>query len=207
MFAFRNALFLIYVYSGMRSAFNLTRSFFLQKTGLCLIDRQIILLDENNLATIRVHSRPVPKSVEQGSSAGMISVFLHSPGITRFNYALFRLTSHFGLGHIEIAFYEDRGAIVIFAIRNMLQANIDRIGLTRFFADLKLTSRDDEIMVLQQIVDLLGSHGKTFSFALPENCVKLAVHPALLNPETERRNKEAIRSNYKRVVKKINCKL
>lgn len=207
MFKFCNAFFLFYVYSGMRSAFNLTRSFFLQKSALDYIDRQVILLDENNPATIRVHSRPIPKSVEVASSAGMISVFLHSPGISRLSYFVLRLTSHFGMGHIEIAFYEKHNCIVFFATRNMLQANIDRIGLKRFFPALRLSSRDDEIAVLQQIVNLFSSYGKTFSFALPEHCIALAVHPSLLNPKTEMRMKEAISRNYKRIAKKIRCDL
>ncbi|MDA7541536.1 hypothetical protein N8639_01715 [bacterium] len=205
MFVVRITLFLIYVYSGLRSAFNLTRSVFFRNSGLRSMDRTTIFLDSDDSGTIRVHSRPLPKSVDKVSSAGMISVFLHSPGISQFSYAALRLTSHFGIGHIEIAFYEKDGTIVLFAVRNMLQANVDRLGLRHFFGGLKLSSREDEALVLQRIVDRLNCCGRACSFALPDHSVKLAVIPYLLDPKKRDRIKRSIRSNYKWLVKRIDC--
>jgi len=197
------ALYLLAMYSGARAAFNQARSFFLPKPRASILDGETLQLDEFNQAKVCVNARTPPKAIGPGRNAGMISVYLVNPGISHFFYALLRLTSHFGCGHIEIAFYEENGDICFFAIRNILRSNIDRIGCDDIFRNLKLSRDNDEIVILREIIYKFGKRHINTCFATPEACVALAVAESLLSPKKRDRSIQALNHRYRRMSKQI----
>ena len=168
-----------------------------------MVHGRVFQLDDTTLAKICVHARSPPKSLGRGRNAGMISVYLASSGIQPLVYGLLRLTSHFGCGHIEFAFYEEDETVVLFAIRNILRSNIDRLRCKGLFRNLKLSRNEDEIVVLQKLMRELGSGGLDVCFATPEECVDLAVTESLLNPETRDRTVVALKRKYRRIAKQV----
>ncbi len=199
----RRLLFLFYVYTGMRAVSNRLWEPFLPDVRLRELDGTMFSIEEFGKAKIRVNRRRLPKQALNGISAGMISVALVTPGISKLAYAALLLTSHFGLGHIEVAFYENKNEVVIYAVRNIIEANLKRFGLYRFFSTLKLSDRDDEARVLQQIVDELKIRDIQLTFASPEECVQFAVQPELIESQRRRQVTKSIRRNYKRLIKQI----
>jgi hypothetical protein len=195
-------LYLLAMYSGVRAVFNQVRSFFLPRPRASTIDGETLRFEGFDRAKIRVHARAPPKSLGSRQIAGMISIYSVTPGIPRFFYAMLRLTSHFGCGHIEIAFSEEKEMVTFFAIRNILRSNIDRLGCSRLFCNLKLSNDNDEIVVLRIIIQLLNAQDIDTSFASPEDCVSLAVNESLLIPETRNRTIEAMKRRYRRVAGK-----
>lgn len=190
------------MYSGVRAVFNQIHSLILPTPRAAIIDGQTLQVDGFDRAKICVHARAPSKSFRSGQIAGMISIYSVAPGIPRLFYTLLRLTSHFGCGHIEIAFLEEKGRVTFFAIRNILRSNIDRLGCRRLFCNLELSNDHDEIIFLRIISQLLHTHGLNTSFASPEDCVSLAVNESLLNPETRNQTLEAMKRKYKRLAKK-----
>ena len=71
--------------------------------------------------------RPRPTNGCSSAKYGMISLSLIRPGLDQFVYRLIRLTSHFGCGHLELAYMDIDGGIEIYAVRNILKANISRL--------------------------------------------------------------------------------
>ncbi len=196
-------LYLIAMYTGIRAASNQARSFLLPRTRASALHGSTLQLEATiNLKTC-VNSRLPPEPLASGTRAGMISVHLTEPDIPRLVYWMLRLTSHFGNGHIEIAFYEDGESIVAYAVRNIIRSNIDRLGLGRFFRRLQLGSNNDEILAVQQIFCALHSHGIHASFAPPETCIQLAINQSLLNPLTRHQTTEAMIQRYERIVRRI----
>ncbi len=189
------------MYSGLRAVFNLVRSFFFRRPSASIIAAETLSSGCFGRAKICVHARAPSKSLGPECIAGMMSIYLVTPGMPRFFYAVLRLTSHFGCGHIEIAFYEEKSEVTFFAIRNIIRSNVDRLGCRWPFRNLKLADDNDEVVVLRMIIQLLHAKGFSTSFASPEDCVSLAVNESLLNPRTRDRTIEAIKRRYRRVAK------
>lgn len=199
----KRILYLLAMFTGIRAAFNTVRSYFLPKLRVAILDGEVMDFAEYGKIRIRVNARPVPNSLESGAKTGMISLYLASPGISNLLYGFMRLTSHFGYGHVEIAFYEVQEKVTIFAIRNILRSNIERLSLRQRFDGLKLSSDDDEIILLKRILGKLNSLGLTTTFAPPEECVSLAISQSLLIPGKQAAAIVALRRKYKRIEKKL----
>lgn len=193
-------LFLFYVYSGARTIFNRVRSWGFDDPRMLEIDRVRIPVADT-FGVIRIHSRGFPKGLQRASAAGMMSIYLESPGIPKPLYRLALLTSHFGCGHIEIAFFECGDQVVLYAIRNMLAANIKRFRMASWFDHLKLNQGEDDAAVLREVIELLEKKRIDHSFASPDDCVKFSVLPFLIAPHRLEKTKEAIRRNYKRTIR------
>jgi hypothetical protein len=129
----------------------------------------------------------------------MVSLYSVEPGIARLPYAMLRLTSHFGCGELEIAFFEEKSSVTLFAVRNILKSNLDRCGTNRLCSQLKLSDRQDEIYAIRAIIQSLCKQGINASFASPEECVSLAVNESLLNPKTRNRTLAALTQKYRRI--------
>lgn len=134
----------------------------------------------------------------------MVSVHLLKPGIPSPLYLLLRLTSHFGCGHIEMAFFESEEKTTFYAVRNILRSNLERVQLQRMF-ELNLLNERDEINALRAIMQELSELGCRVDFADPEECVSYAVSPSLLSPEKRKRAVKSLTSKYRRISKSISA--
>ena len=195
--------YLFAMYTGIRAIGNRVLSLFLPVPRAAVIDGAIIQLDETVSIKVRVHGRICPGTTSPGRVGGMISVYLVHPGILRSLYSLLRVSSHFGCGHIELAFYEDDGTVCVFAIRNMLRSNLDRIGCNMRFRSLSLSTERDELLVLAGILKELRSRDLNAYLVSPAECVDLAVSPWLLRSRIRARAITALTRKYERMASQI----
>jgi hypothetical protein len=191
------------MYTGIRAIANRVLSLFLPVPRAAVIDGATIQLDETVSIKVRVHGRIRPGTSSPGRVGGMISVYLVHPGILRSLYSLLRVSSHFGCGHIELAFYEDDGTVCVFGIRNMLRSNLDRIGCNMWFRSLSLSTERDELLVLARILKELRSRELNAYLVSPAECVDLAVSPWLLRPRIRARAITALTRKYERMASLI----
>jgi hypothetical protein len=133
----------------------------------------------------------------------MISVYLMHPGIPRSLYSLLRVSSHFGCGHIELAFCEKEGSVCVFAVRNILRSNLHRLGFSAWSRNLSLRTERDEIVVLARIHEELRRQGLDLYLASPAECVDLAVTPWLLRSKTRDRTVTALTRKYERMARQF----
>ncbi|MDG2223151.1 MAG: hypothetical protein P8L85_17350 [Rubripirellula sp.] len=193
------ALYLFAMYSGLRALFNQLRSYTLPKPRASVIAGETLQLGDGHSIKVCVHARTPSSLLPPDQIAGMVSIYSIDPSIPRFSYAMLRLTSHFGCGEIEIAFFEEKGSVTLFAIRNILKSNLDRCGTHRLCSQLKLCNTHDEIRVLRTVIESLCNRGINASFASPEECVSLSVNESLLNPKTRNRTLKVLTQKYRRI--------
>ena len=196
-------LYLLAMYTGVRAGFNQVRGFFLPRTRVSKLHGSTLQLNSSGDIAICVNARPASKALNAGVRAGMVSMYLLAPDIPKLLYRLARLTSHFGTGHIEMAFYEDGETVVFFAVRNILRSNINRLGVGRYFRNLSFNTNDDEIMAIQGVFQALGSRGIKATFAPPEVCLELAISKSLLNQKTRDQTIKSMMRRYKRIERQI----
>lgn len=187
------------MYTGLRAAVNRVRGALLPRPQTAILHGRRLSVNHTESVLIRVHARQAPDSSAGDLRAGMISVQLVDPGIAWPLYALLRLTSHFGCGHIEIAFYETDDSVVVYAIRNIVQANATRIGCVHLLNDLTLCDESDEVLLLKSLQHLLGNCGLQTALAAPDDCVKYAVDDRLLRPGTRKKTRTMLRKKYSRI--------
>lgn len=190
--------YLLCVYSGLRAAFNRARS----RAG-----RGGSAVSRLHGATIRprgpgamrvfVHRGPRPRAARPGPTFGMISVRLENPCVGRLLYRYLGLTSHFGCGHFEIAFYESGGRVTVFAVRNVLRANADRLGWRD--VSRRLGSPAFDVEVVRAVVMQLERAGLTVRCAPAPECVELALDRRLVHPRSLRRTRDALERKYRRL--------
>ncbi|MEO1616621.1 MAG: hypothetical protein AAFV88_12265 [Planctomycetota bacterium] len=197
------ALYLFSMYTGIRALANRLRSRFLPDPRASLIDGVTLEIDDAQLFGVRVHARACDNIGDEKQVGGMISVYLKQPGIPWYLYSLLRVSSHFGCGHIEVAFSESDGRVCIYAIRNMLRSNLNRVGLASRMKGLSLGTEEDEIQVLTGITEELRSNGLKPCLASPAECVSRAVSPWLLKSETRDRAMTALTRKYERLAKRV----
>ena len=189
--------YLCAMYSGLRAVSNRIQALMTPPLRSASLNRMTMQLPGGETVVVAVHRRPTAPTDHRHS--GMISVRLVVSHVRHPLYSLFCLTSHFGCGHIEIAFYECEGRIVLYAVRNILKSNAERIGVGRLFEAFPLQANDDEISVLQQIREVLHQQGLETSFASPDECVALAVDNRLLHPARQARARAALKRKYTRL--------
>jgi hypothetical protein len=195
--------YLFAMYTGIRAVANRVRSLFLPVPRAAAIDGAIIQLDESVSFNVRVHAKTSPSTSGAARVGGMISVYLVHPGIRRSLYSLLRVSSHFGCGHIELAFYEDDSSVCVFAVRNILRSNLDRLGCNTCFRSLSLSTERDEIAVLARILKELRTQNLNAYLASPSECVDLAVSPWLLRPRIRARAITALTRKYERMARQV----
>jgi hypothetical protein len=198
---FVRSVYLFAMYTGIRAAANRARSVFLPVPVASVIDGATIRLDESEHFRVRVHAKLPPSRSGGARVGGMISVYLVHPGISRSLYSLLRVSSHFGCGHFELAFYEEDDRLCVFAVRNMLRSNLHRLGCSAYLGDFSLGTERDEIIVLARVFDELRTHGLEAYLAPPAECVNLAVSPRLIKPQTRDRAVTALTRKYERLAR------
>ena len=192
--------YLVATYSGFRAIANRVRSRFRHRAcRLAQLHRSVLSSEQLGQLALSVHSRQRPPSGARRAEYGMISVRQRRPRIGRPLYWYFCLTSHFGSGHVEIAFYRRGRRITFYAVRNVARSNASRLGLTGIADDLLLGRRDGEARLAMELARLLGDHGFVTSFACPDECVRLSVCPRLLRPGSQWEALGALRRKYERL--------
>ena len=109
----------------------------------------------------------------------MVSLRQVRPTIGRIAYRWICATTHMGCGHVEVAFYEERGLVTFYAVRNMARANAARLGCTKMAAGLRLAARYEDALVLTEVSRLLSLAGMKTRQAQPEECLRLALNRRL----------------------------
>ena len=196
--------YLVATYSGIRAFANRTRSLF-RALGVPIapIHRTRISSEKLGDIVVFVHSRKCPPSGSDEANYGMISVRQQRPGMSRLLYWYFCLTSHFGLGHMEIAFYEQQRRLTFYGVRNIARSNALRLGLTMIADKLLLIKRDEELHVILEVGRLLEEHGIAANFAGSDECVNLSVCARLLHPAVQGRALDALKRKYERLQRKL----
>jgi len=195
---------MVATYSGIRAIANRVLSGFCHR-GVQIAPLHGTLVSSKKLGDIAifVHSRGRPPSGAIEPTYGMISVRQQRPRISRLLYQYICLTSHFGLGHMEVAFYEQGRRITFYGVRNIARSNARRLGLTRLADKLRITKRDEELLVILEVARLLEAHGFVTEFAPSDECVSLSVCGSLLHPATQVRALGALKGKYDRLHRKL----
>ena len=195
--------FLAAVYSGLRALFNLLLSIRYDPGRVSCLDDVVVNLDDSGLARIRVHGKGRPANGCFSAKYGMISLKLINSGVNPFLYRILRLMSHFGCGHIELAYMDKDDGIEIYAVRNILKANISRLRLSQIFSSLKPITTEDEHRVISKTISILGNRGINCRLATPFECCRMSISPRLLNPKTESLTKDLLLRKYERISRKL----
>ena len=182
----RKFLYILLMYTGLRALFNLWRERCCDDGGPTgQISGTAVDSEPLGKFDVFVHRRPAPIDATPNVRFGMISVRQRRSSINRWLYHYLLLTSHFGCGHLEVAYYETDDFVVFYGIRNILKSNVDRLGLRTVGDKLRLATHGENILVLQELASLLAMRELTTSFATGRECVRLAVRAELLNPQSQ----------------------
>lgn len=191
-------------YSGLRASANRIRSLFgSRNVQIAPIHGSTISCERLGDIVVFVHSRKRPPSGSDEANFGMISVRQLHPKMSRLLYRYFCLTSHFGSGHMEIAFYEKDRRVIFHAVRNIARSNALRLGLATMAEKLLLIQRDEETQVILEVASLLEEHGFVTQIAPPEECVSLSVCDRLLHPEAKMRVLDTLKRKYERLHRRL----
>jgi len=143
-----------------------------------------------------VHPRPCPGTAADGRKHGVFSIRQQQPTVGRLLYRYFCRTSHFGCGHIEIAFYERGGEVTFYGVRNIARANACRLGLSSLSHRLQLAKRDEDVMVLRAASGILQSRGFSTRHAQADECMQLTVDDRLLHAGTHAEARISLHRKY-----------
>lgn len=199
--------YMLAMYTGLRAISNRVSSRRYAVSAIRQFDRRVCdCADQsgNDSLLLRIHARRPPDALPADTRAGMISVAVQQAGSCwqRCVQQLLRMTSHFGCGDIEMAFYERQTGIVIYGVRNMTAGNS-----ARWRQQTSLTAVADHhreiAIVVQSVVGLLEEQGIHCTFASPDQCVELSVDDRLLQAERRNRARSALRRRYHRLWKRL----
>lgn len=148
-----------------------------------------------------VHARRAPCNQDNENRAyGMISLRLWDPALHPLVYRYFCLTSHFGQGHLEAAFYEENGRCVVYALRNTARANASRLGLKGLAQALAVSRSSDETVILREVERIFAPHFSSVVLAHPAETLRLAVDERLLDPKRRQDALRGMKARYRRVL-------
>lgn len=167
------------------------------------LDGDLVHLGDSGLVRIRVHGKKRPANGLFSAKYGMISIELVYSGIHPFLDRILLLTSHFGCGHLEMAYMDKNDRLEIYAVRNIAKANVSRFRLGKIFSSLKLITMKEEHLVLSKILSVLSNRGMSCGMASPHECCRLAISPGLLKSKTERITREWLLRKYQRISRKL----
>ena len=193
-------LYLLTMFAGVRAGLNHARA------GLCRGRSRTAALDGHLLHSerlgellARVHPRLRPGRGAPRAHYGLISVRQRQPAVGRLLYRYLCLTSHFGCGHFEIAFYEQGDEVTIYSVRNTARSNAQRIGLVDTARQLRLVGHGEARILLREVVSLLESHGLVTRIAAPHDCIRLSVSESLLPPRSRAAVLDTLTRKYERL--------
>ena len=100
---------------------------------------------------------------------------------------------------MEIAFYEKKGQVTIYGVRNIARSNAHRLGLLGAASKLLLARREEAKMLLREVVPHLTEHGLVVKIAAPCECVTLSVSRRLMHPDSQSTALVALRRKYEKL--------
>lgn len=168
------------MFSGVRALYNRCRNWGQPPLRLAIFDRSRLELRGGGQATLRVHRRRLPATKPTIGPTGMLAIRLQASGLPGWLDRWMCLTSHFGSGHIELAFVESAESVIFYAVRNIAASNLARIGGQRWLGLTYAARCPDDCSVLLDVADWLGRHGVTCSLAPAQDCVDYAVNRGLV---------------------------
>ena len=113
------ACYLVAVCSGLRAMFNLLLSTKYDLVVFLVLMSVVVNLDDSGLARIRVHGKRRPANGCSSAKYGMISLELVHSGVHPLLDRILLLMSHFGCGHLELAYMDKDDRLEIYAVRNV----------------------------------------------------------------------------------------
>lgn len=191
----RRAAYLGATYTGQRAAWNRVRAASLPALRAEALDGGQWRVGDA-LLRVRVHRRPRPAGLGREWRAGMLSLRLAEAPVGRLRYGLLLATSHFGCGHLEVAFCERGGEVVVYGLRNVLRSNVERWGLGRAVPWLQAPADASE--ALRALAERLGNVGLATFLAEPADCARLCVDPGLVPRAKRSAVMRALRDGYAR---------
>ena len=188
----------IMMYSGLRAAYNHIRGkMTATRSALGHLHGTTLSAGDDGILRFFVHSRPRPAHYTGEAHFGMISIRQQRPPLDRLLYKYLCLTSHFGCGHVEMAYYELHGKVMIYAVRNIASANALRLKLIQTARCLDAYGWHERL--LPHIVRYVGRHGLTVGPAPIDDCLRLAVSLRLIHPQTRSRSLRTLTRKSKRL--------
>ena len=192
--------YLVAMYSGIRAFINRFNNWIIVRRPKCSLMNGTHFYTENLGGLLfKVHSRRRPPLGAAKAEFGMISLCQTRPGIGRCLYWYFCQTSHFGCGHMEIAFYEYKRDITFYAVRNTARSNASRLGLNKIANDMLLVKRNEEAVIILEVAKLLETHGFQTRFAPADECVNLSLNTRLLRLGSQLKVSNTLRRKYLRL--------
>lgn len=187
------------MYSGVRAMANRMRSRRAQLPArLAVMDGTETVDSKLGELLVRVHGRAAPAR-ERGAHHGILSLRQVQPQISRWIYRLLCSTSHFGCGHVEVAFFERNGVVTLYAVRNIASANARRIGLRGLAARMRLIRAGEAARTLHCVAGLLAARGYAVQHASPEHCLALTVDERLIAAARRPSAQASLRRKYERL--------
>ena len=188
------------MYSGLRAAYNRLRSRrAIPNQRLQRLHSSCVIVGRSALFDARVYARRQPADGGPRADHGVISLRLRRPPMPRWLYRIICATSHFGDGHVEVAFYWRGNAVTVYAVRNIAAGNVHRLGLAAAAARLRITSARESLSVLRGVADALKAIGLQVGHAIPEECIALSVDDRLLAAGDRERAVTHWRRHYRRL--------
>lgn len=202
----RKYIYLFSMYTGIRAVWNLVLNILVRSNQaqaiLKYLHRSFFVFEKMGPFKCYLHFRPPPVSQFHGKKYGMISARLLHPQINSVIYRYFCLTSHFGSGHIEAAFYVENGNCVIYAMRNTAKSNAVRLGWRRTGKNLSL-GKAEEIVMFELFSRALKRFYSKVYLASPHESLLLAVDKRLLHPEKREKSLDIFKRRYEKIYTKL----
>ena len=187
--------YLVAMYCGVRAVFNRIRSRkYIDGCQLARLHRTRLRSETLGDLMLFVHARPGPPSFSGKANFGMISVQQRHPKLGALLYWYLCLTSHFGRGQMEIAFYEKQGRVILYALRNTAASNAFRLGWYDISKKLTLAKRDD--VAMRVVMQHLERSDFVTRLAAVSECLSLSVSDWLLSPASRLRALGAMKKKY-----------
>lgn len=202
--AFRR-LYYTAMYSGLRALRNRAGS------AYCALTPRLEAMSGETLTSTRlgtlvlhVHPRACRNSPSGPAGHGVFSLRRSDPPVGRVTYRLVCSTSHFGCGHVEVAFHERAGVVTFYGVRNIARANAQRLGLSGLSDRLRLRRSNEDVEVLRAVATRLRARGFEVRHAPAEECVRLTVDDRLVPRGRDAELRERLRRRYGRLCEAIN---
>ena len=148
---------------------------------------------------VRIDARTPPDSAGVSPEArfGMLSARKTEPPIARWAYGYLLARSHFGAGHLEVAFYYSGQTVSLYAFRNVAQGTARRWGWNLGRDCLGPPEGQALWNLVDGIAQLWSERGLHVRLCQPEECLALAVNPRWISPA---QRKEVMARLYARYV-------
>ncbi len=188
--------FVACVFTGLRAGFNRVRARLRRRPALgSRLHGARVEVGTLGPMRLQVHRRPRPDAARVAADFGMISARQERPRVKRALYCYLALTSHFGSGHLEVAFYEARGQVTIYAVRNTAQSSARRLGWKEVVGHLG--SKGDDLRLVRALATLFEREGVSLGVASGAECVELALTARLVAPRALQGTRASLERKYR----------